>query len=494
MDIAEFRKRGREIVDTIAEYYKGLADMPPCPTVEPGFLYKTMPLEAPENPESFDRIQQNIKSKIMPGVMHWQSANFFAWFPSTSSLPSILGEMYTAMFDAAQFSWASLPAAAELETVVVDWLAKLIGLDGRFLSIREDGAEGGGGGVIQGSATEALVVSMVAARERALDRLRAQGASETEVDAARPKLVAYFSDQTHSAGEKSVKLLGCRPHCIPTDSDFRITRATLLDAVESDRAAGLIPFFVCGTFGTTNTTAIDDLPGIADAARDEQLWFHVDAAYAGAALCCPEFRALARGIERADSLSFSPHKWMLTTVECTAMWVANSAHLARTLSIQREYLPRTEDAGAFVRDYHNWQIPLGRRFRALKLWMVVRAFGASGIRATIRRHVNMAKRFEEQLVADGRFEIVAPVVFGLVVFRIKPGCLGDGGEEVANRANAELVRRINADGRVFLLGPCVKGTSVVRAAIGATQSTHANVSLLLDITKAATDAILLQTP
>ncbi|KAJ2777552.1 hypothetical protein H4R18_005101 [Coemansia javaensis] len=507
MDATEFRKRGKEVVDAIADYYESMADMPPLSTVEPGYLYKIMPLEAPEEPESFDEIQRDIQSKIMPGVTHWQSGNFFAWYPSNSSFAGILGEMYSAMFSVVGFSWLSSPAATELETVVMDWLGKLVGLDRRFLSIREDGTEGDGGGVIQGTASEALVVAMLAARDMALvGRRRAQGAAtekegEEEDDGARSaRLVAYFSDQTHSSGEKAANILGCRPHAIRSDGSYRLTKGALLDAVRRDRAAGLVPFFVCGTFGTTNTAAIDDLAGITEAARDERLWFHVDAAYAGAALCCPEFRPLARGIERADSFSFNPHKWMLTTFDCSALWVADSTHLVRALSVHREYLPRTKGTTSFAKDYRDWQIPLGRRFRALKLWLVMRTYGAAGIRAHIRAHVAEARWLEEQLVADGRFEIVVPVVFGLVVFRIRPGCLFDGGgsssssseeeEAAANRANTELVQRANTDGRVFLLGSRLRGVDVVRVAIGGAQTSHRNVALLLEVlTKAADDIV-----
>ncbi|KAJ2764399.1 hypothetical protein IWQ57_005182, partial [Coemansia nantahalensis] len=479
MDVSEFRRRGKEAVDAIADYYESMADAAPLPTVEPGYLYKLVPREAPEEPEPFDDIIKDMETKIMPGVTHWQSGNFFGWYPCNSSFPGILGEMYSAMFNVVGFSWLSCPAATELETVVMDWLGRLLGLDSRFLSIKEDGTEGRGGGVIQGSASEAHVVAIIAAREMALARLRAQGVRDANQMGA--KMVAYFSDQTHSSGEKAAAIVGCKTRAVASDSAFRLTKEALAAAVEEDRRAGLIPFFVCGTFGTTNTAAIDDLPGIADVAGAEQLWFHVDAAYAGAALACPEFRPLARGVERADSFNFNAHKWMLTNFDCSAMWVADSTHMVNALSIHREYLPRTKGSTTFTKDYRDWQVPLGRRFRALKLWFVLRTYGAAGIRAHIRRHVEWAKWLEAQLLADGRFEMVTPVVFGLAVFRIRPAALPAPTEDAANRANAELARRINADRRVFLLGTKLRGMDVLRPAIGSSHGTKANVELLLAV-------------
>ncbi|KAI8325999.1 hypothetical protein GQ54DRAFT_295133 [Martensiomyces pterosporus] len=493
MDVNEFRKRGKEVIDAIADYYENLDQLPPMSTVQPGYLYKLLPHEAPEEPESFDEIQKDIQTKIMPGMTHWQSGNFFSWFPSNSSFPAMIGDMYSTMFDVVGFNWLCSPAATELETVAMDWLGKLIGLDKRFLSIKEDGTEGEGGGVIQGSASEAHIVVMIAAREMALERIKAQGASEEEADLVRHKLVAYFSDQTHSSGQKAANVIGCKVHTIPTGDDFKLTKDALAKGVEEDKKNGLIPFFVCGTFGTTNTTAIDDLHGVADVAETEQLWYHIDAAYAGAALVCPEFRPLAAGIERADSFNFNPHKWMLTNFDCSALWVADSKHLVNALSIHREYYPKVKGDTTFVKDYRNWQLPLGRRFRALKLWFVMRMYGAQGIREHIREDVRQAKWLGEQLEADGRFELITPVVFGLAVFRIKPSALPSGAASdpaAVNKANTDIVKLINEDGRVFLVGTKLKGNDALRAAIGSTFGTQKNVDLLLEVLKeTATKAI-----
>ncbi|KAJ1999295.1 hypothetical protein GGI04_004630 [Coemansia thaxteri] len=493
MDASEFRKRGKEVIDAIADYYEGLDQTPPLSTVDPGYLYKMMPREAPEDPESFDAIQTDIRTKIMPGMTHWQSGNFFAWFPCSSSYPGILGDLYSSMFNIVGFNWVCSPAATELETIVMDWLGKLIGLDKRFVAIKEDGTEGKGGGVIQGTASEAHIVVMIAAREMALERIKARGASDADAKALQSKLVAYFSDQTHSSGQKAANVIGCITRTVETGSDLRLTKPALQAAIAEDKAAGLIPFFVCGTYGTTNTTAIDDLPGIADVAEAEQIWNHVDAAYAGAALTCPEFRPLAAGSERADSFNFNAHKWMMTNFDCSALWVADSTHLINALSIHREYFPPTEGSTTFVKNYRDWQLPLGRRFRALKLWFVMRTYGASGIRAHIREHVRQAKWLEQQLLVDGRFDIVAPVVFGLVVFRIKPHIIAQNGDYSADRvneANADLVAQINGDGRVFLVGTELKGTKVVRAAIGSSFGAQSNVELLLSVVQQCASKVI----
>ncbi|KAJ2847887.1 hypothetical protein IWW36_003620 [Coemansia brasiliensis] len=493
MDINEFRVRGKEMIDFIADYYENLDNMSPGSKVQPGYLYKLMPHEAPEDPESFEEIKSDIETKIMPGITHWQSGNFFGWYPSNNSFPSVLGDMVSFMFNTVGFSWICSPAATELETVVMDWLGKLIGLDKRFMAIKEDGTEGEGGGVIQGTASEAHIVAMIAAKEMKLEYLKMHGESDESICTSGYKLVAYFSDQTHSSGQKACNIIGCQARTIESDEQYRLTKEALQAAIKQDVEAGLLPFFVCATFGTTNTAAIDDISGIAEVAEAEKLWFHVDAAYAGASLVCPEFRPLARGIERADSFNFNPHKWMLTNFDCSALWVANAKYLVQSLSIHREYLPRVKNSTEFVKDYRDWQLPLGRRFRALKLWFVMRMYGASGIRAHIREHVRQAKWLEEQLVADGRFEIMAPVVFGLVVFRIKPGVFDASTsslDDIVNSANAELVKCINSDGRVFLVGTKLRGVDVLRPAIGSSHGTSENTTRLLQVIQECSEIVI----
>ncbi|KAJ2800584.1 hypothetical protein H4R21_003119, partial [Coemansia helicoidea] len=282
MDTNEFLKHARRALCDIAEYYEDMPDKAPHSTVKPGYLYRLLPLEAPEEPESFDAIHNDMETKIVPGITHWQSGNFFGWYPASNSFPAMLGDMYSSMFSVLGFNWICSPAATELETVVTDWLGKLIGLDKRFRAINDDGTECDGGGIIQETASDAILLSMIGGRQRVLERLRAEGASDDDIARARTKLVAYFSDQTHSCGEKATMVIGCKVHTIESDRGLRLTADALRAAVAADKAAGLIPFFVCGTFGTTNTAAIDDLSGIAEIAADENMWYHVDAAYAGA--------------------------------------------------------------------------------------------------------------------------------------------------------------------------------------------------------------------
>ncbi|KAJ2456293.1 hypothetical protein EV183_000220 [Coemansia sp. RSA 2336] len=490
MNTEEFRKYGKEVVDTVADYYDNVNNQKPFPDVEPGFLFKLLPQEAPFQPESFEEIQQDIETKIMPGMANWQSGNFYAWFSSSSSFPAMLGEYYSLMFNVIGFSWLGSPAAAELEIIVMDWLAKLLGLDKRYLSLNADGTMSKGGGSIQTTASESLVSCMVAGREMTLDRLRKGGMSEDEIDQHRHKMVAYVSDQTHCSGEKAANILGCKAHIVQTDGLFRLTKQALYKAILEDKSNGLIPFFVCGSFGTTNTCAIDDLDGIADVAEAEHLWYHVDAAYAGAALACPEFRSLAQGIERADSLSINPHKWLLTNFDCSALWVADSTYLEKSMCIKREYLPRNE-GNRVMREFSDWQIPLGKRFRALKLWFVMRMYGVSGICSHIRGHVEQAKWLERQLVENGNFEIMAPVVFGLVVFRINPGILNlQGNLDSINRINVELVRRINNEGKVFIMSSLLNEQVALRAPIGAVHGSQKNTELLFCVLVKHLNALL----
>ncbi|KAJ1665211.1 hypothetical protein IW140_003522 [Coemansia sp. RSA 1813] len=479
------------MVDIIADYYDNVDSIPPRSTVSPGYLSKVISREVPEEPETFEDIKSDIDIKIMPGITHWQSGNFFGWFPSINSFPCMLGEMYCNMFSIVAFSWGSSPAATELEAIVMDSLGKLIGLNKRFMALNEDGTESNGGGVIQGSACEAQCVVMLAARERKISHLISQGMDIEDAEQLKGKFVAYGSDQTHSGTQKNAKVIGCRIRLVPSDKNCSLAKESLEAAVAEDRSLGLIPFYVCGTFGTTNTTAIDDITGIADVASSEDMWFHVDAAYAGSALVCPEIRPLAAGIERADSFDLNLHKWTPVNFDCSALWLADATYLTKALSIQREYLPRTKTETSFAKDYRDWQIPLSRRFRSLKVWFVLRMYGAKGIRKHVKAHIIQAKWLEQQLIADNRFEIIAPVVFGLVVFRIKPCALGSNvSTEEANIANTELVNRIHEDNRVFLLGTHVKGLSVLRAAIGATFDTQKNVKLLLQVIKELTTSII----
>ncbi|KAJ1679019.1 hypothetical protein EV182_002892 [Spiromyces aspiralis] len=501
MDVEEFRKRGKEIIDLIADYYKGVDSYPPLAQVEVGYLAKLLPTEAPLKSEPFEDIIADFNAKIMPGVTHWQSGNFFGWFPSSYSFPSFIGDMLSSMINCIGFNWICSPACTELETIVLDWLGKAFGLDESFLATRSDGSSGPGGGVIQGSASEAHIVAMLAARERMLHTLRDQGLSEEEVASASTRLVAYGSDQTHSSGQKAAMVIGCKFVSIPSDDGLRLTAAALARQIDKDRAEGNIPFFVCGTFGTTNTAAIDDLAGIAAVAARENLWYHIDAAYAGCALVCPEYRQLCRGAELADSFNVNPNKWLLVNFDFSALWVKNSCYLRDALSVTREYYRNDASDSGLVKDYRNWELPLGRRFRSLKLWFVLRMFGIEGLQQYIRRTVALGEWFEQQLLSDGRFEIIAPATFGLVVFRVLPDAVdlqrhgvdpADEGavDSLVSDVDERIYKLMIADGRVFLTDSKVRGRHVIRACFGGTHVSQKTVQTLITVLKESADKIL----
>ncbi|KAJ2745475.1 hypothetical protein GGI20_002140 [Coemansia sp. BCRC 34301] len=504
MDPSQIKRQGSIVLNDIVEYYSSLDDLPPGHSVKPGHLSPLVSHHVPEDPESLETIRHDIKNTIIPGIVHWQSPNFYGWYPLSSSVPSILADMYMSMLNIAPFSWLCSPTAAELEPIVMDAMGRLIGLDKRFLSNPGQNNKGSGGGAIQGGASESALVVMIAAREKAiahqLSTIALNLGEEEKEDAAdsiRIKLVAYCSDQTHSSIEKAAKIVGCKIYIVPTiDGDFSLTKKGLTQAVGKDIARGRIPFFVCATFGTTNTASIDDIPGIADVCEQHRMWLHVDAAYAGAALVCPEFRPLAAGIDRVDSFMFNPYKWMLTSVSCSCMWVANSKDITSALSIHREYLPTaSSSSGEAVRDNHNWKLQLGQPFRALKLWMVLRMHGAAFIRQHIRQKVELAQWLASRLQEDRRFELVAPVVFGLVVFRIAPAAVLPASAAAgysADDATTDLATRIYKDGRVFLLPTRLYGRPAIRVAIGATMCTQKHVAFLLSVIQQLTSEIITQ--
>jgi aromatic-L-amino-acid decarboxylase len=420
----EFRALGHEVVDWVAGYLERVDTFPVRAPVEPGAIAAMLPSEAPESPEGWDAILADLDRVILPGITHWQSPNFFAYFPCNASGASILGELVSAGLGVQGMMWATSPACTELETVTLDWLAKLIGLPETFLS-----ASPNAGDVIQGTASEAALVAMIAARHRA-------GANES--------LTAYTSDQAHSSIQKAANIMGLASDAlrlIPTDTTMRMDPAALSRAIGEDRAQGKDPFFVSATLGTTSTGAFDPLEPIGQIAQEARCWLHVDAAWAGSALVCPEFREPLGGVERADSFNFNPHKWLLTNFDCSALWTRDRASMIEALSVTPEYLRnKASDEGAVI-DFRDWQIPLGRRFRAIKLWFVLRSFGAEGLRAHIRKHVDLAEWLEAQVQSDKRFEMAAPRSLALNCFRLSDDSDGE--------RTKTLLDRINASGELF---------------------------------------------
>jgi aromatic-L-amino-acid decarboxylase len=448
MTPAEFRRHGRAVVDWVADYLERVETLPVAAQVRPGEVRAALPPHPPETGESLEAMLADVDRIVLPGITHWQSPNFFAYFPANSSGPAVLGELLSAGLGVQGMLWATSPACTELETHVLDWMVELLDLPPAF------GSRSSGGGVIQDSASSATLCALLAARERATGF----ASNERGCDG---RLVAYASTQTHSSVEKAVRIAGigsANLHLIEVDERFAMRPDLLAAAVSADRTAGKLPFFVCATVGTTSSHAIDPLPEIARICAAEKLWLHVDAAMAGTAALCPEFRPIHRGLEHADSYCFNPHKWMFTNFDCDCFYVTDRAALIRTLSVLPEYLRNQATESGAVFDYRDWHIPLGRRFRALKLWFVIRHYGAEGLRFHIRRHVELAQRFAGWVQASDDFELAAPAPLNLVCFRHR------GGDEV----NRRLLDTLNRSGRLYLSHTTLAGRYTLRLSVGQT--------------------------
>lgn len=459
MDTAEFRRRGKEMVDYVADYLENIESRQVYPDVQPGYLRTLIPEDAPQEPETYEDVVKDIERVIMPGVTHWHSPYFFAYFPTANSFPALLADMLSGAIGCIGFSWAASPACTELETVMLDWLGKMLKLPEEFLA----GTEGKGGGVIQGTASEATLVALLAARSRILKRILNDDPEKQEADII-SRLVAYSSDQAHSSVERAALIGGVKMKKIPTDCKFAVRGEAFQKILEEDKAAGLIPFYFCATLGTTPSCAFDHITEIGPICNAEQLWLHIDAAYAGSAFICPEFRPLLDGVEFADSFNFNPHKWLLVNFDCSTMWVKNRSDIIGAFKMDPLYLKHDHQESGLVTDYRHWQIPLGRRFRSLKMWFVFRMYGLRGLQEHIRKHVSLAKEFEDFVQADNRFQITADVVLGLVCFRLKG----------SNELNEALLKKINSARKIHLV-PCqLAGRFVLRFAVCArtTESRH----------------------
>ncbi|XP_046737366.1 aromatic-L-amino-acid decarboxylase-like [Diprion similis] len=445
MDAKEFCEFGKATLEYIADYTENIRDRNVLPSVKPGYLNELLPREAPLKGESWQEVLKDVERVIMPGVTHWNSPHFHAYFPSGNSYPAIIGEIVSAGIGCIGFSWMSSPACTELEVITMNWLGKMLNLPEEFLNC----SEGPGGGVIQGSASEATLVCLLAAKERATRKLMEEHPDWNDAT-IKSKLVAYTSDQSNSSVEKAGILGSMTMRLLPSDEKCRLRGSTLLEAMRKDEEAGLVPCYVVATLGTTGTCAYDCLDELGPLCNENNVWLHVDAAYAGTALACPELRHLMPGIKFAESFSFNPHKWMLVNFDCSALWVKNSRYLIEAANVERIYLAHAHEDTA--PDYRHWQIPLGRRFRSLKLWFVMRIYGVEGIRNYIRRSVNLARYFEKLVRCDNRFEIVADTTLGLVCFRIK----GD------NSMSKELLERLTARKQIYVIPTTYMGQTVVR--------------------------------
>jgi aromatic-L-amino-acid/L-tryptophan decarboxylase len=450
MTADDFRRHGHAVIDWIADYHERIESYPVLSPVEPGRVRASLPAHAPSQGEPFPTILADIESIILPGITHWQSPNFYAYFPCNVSGPAILGDLVSSGLGVQGMLWATSPACTELETQVLDWLVEALDLPEKFRSTRS------GGGVIQDTASSATLCALLAARERATNYASNRQGCD-------PKLVAYASTQAHSSIEKAVQIAGLGRNnlrLIEVDENFAMRPASLADQIERDRRAGRTPCFVCATVGTTSSNAIDPVRSLGQICRDHGLWLHVDAAMSGTAALCPEFRHLQDGMELADSYAFNPHKWMFTNFDCDCFWVADRAALIQTLSVLPEYLKNQATASGAVFDYRDWQIPLGRRFRSLKLWFVIRHYGIEGLQHHIRRHVELAQEFAQWVGKHDRFELAAPVPLNLVCFRHRAG----------DQVNQALMDRLNRSGDLYLTHTRLQERITLRFCVGQTHT------------------------
>lgn len=446
MSPAEFREFGHQAVDWIADYLAGIRERPVMPAAPPGDLRQALPKTAPEHGEPMGDILAGFDQLLMPHVNHWNHPRFFAYFSVSASAPGILGEMLAAALNVNAMLWKSCPAATELEQVTLDWLRQWIGLPPPWF------------GIIHDTASQSSLHSIAAAREAMFPEVRIEGGLHDAM--------VYTSEHAHSSIEKGAIALGIgQRHVrkIPVDSAFRMRADLLAAAIAEDRAAGKRPFYVCATIGTTSTSSVDPVEEIASICEREKLWLHVDAAYAGPAAILPEMRHHFAGCERADSFLLNPHKWLFTPIDISVLYTRRPEILRRAFSLVPEYLRTAEDSTAL--NYMDYGVALGRRFRALKLWFVMRYFGRAGVESILREHMRLAQLFAAWIEADGRFELAAPVPFSLVCFRLRE----------SDAASERLMHAINGSGKAFLSHTVLNGRFAIRLAIGNVKTTETDV-------------------
>lgn len=513
MDTAEFRVRGKEMVDFIADYMENIKSRRVTPEVQPGYLSNMISLDAPQTGEKWSDIMNDVEQKIMPGITHWQHPSFHAYFPAGNSYPSILGDMLSSGLGIIGFSWASSPACTELETIVLHWLGKMSGLHKSLLPFEETDSETidmnsinnkrstnailssslntidedcneiqktetlkmhSGGGVLLGSASECVLVSMLAARGRAIANYKKTVCME-EDGIILTKLVAYTSKLAHSCVEKAAMISLCKIRFLEVDENYSLRGETIERAMQQDIANGLIPFYACGTYGTTGCCSFDNIPEIGVVCKKYNVYLHVDAAYAGNALICQELRKLMPGLELVDSFSSNPNKWMLVNFDSSCLWVKDKYTLTRALSVDPVYLQYRQMDKAI--DYRHWGIPLSRRFKSLKLWFTIRSYGVDGLQNYIRGHVKLAKEFEKLLLSDKRFEIFGSVTLGLVCFRLK-------GPDILSK---NLLTLLNESGKVQLTPTIVNDKYIIRFSVNSKKASLADILNSWGIIQAAAE-------
>lgn len=472
MNNNDFRKHAHELVDWMADYMEEVENYAVKPNIKPGAISGDLPASAPEEGESFEAMFRDFKEIIMPGMTHWESPYFMGYFPANKSYPSILAEMLTATLGAQCMSWLTSPAATELEERVMEWLRKLIGLPEPFT------------GVIEGTASTSTLCALLMARETISDfEINEKGFAGNKT------YTVYCSSETHSSIEKDVKIAGFgrqNLRKVAVDNHFAMQPEALEKAIRKDLENGCQPTAVIATLGTTGSTAIDPLEKIADICSRYEVFLHVDAAYAGTALLLPEMRWMNAGIRQADSFVFNPHKWMFTNFDCSAFYVKDEALLVRTFEIMPEYLKTPEDQR--VKNYRDWGIPLGRRFRALKLWFVLRNFGVEGLQAKIRHHISLAQDLKKTIEEHNDYELLAPVPLNTICFRFHPSHISD--ETKLNELNEQLLNRIQESGELFLTHTKLDGKYTIRMVLGNTNLEKHHVKKAWNIIKEQASRII----
>ena len=448
----EFRRHGYAMVDWLAGYMERVGDLPVQSGLSPGDIRDMLPDRAPEAPEGFEEIAADLDRVVLPGLTNWTSPGWFAFFPAATSGPGILGELVSAGLGQQGMMWATSPVCTELENVMVDWMVDLLGLPAGWKTTEQ------GGGVFQQTASDAAHVALVVARDETQRRGAAIG-----------RCVAYVSAQAHSSIEKGARVAGYQHiRSLEVDGEYAMRTDVLEDLVARDRDAGLVPTFVCSAVGTTGTTAVDPVRTVGELARTEGMWHHVDAAYAGNAMLCPEFRHYQDGLDLVDSYTVNPYKWTPMTFDGSLFYVADRRPLIHALSILPEFLRNEASESGQVIDYRDWHVALGRRFRSLKLWFVLRYYGAEALRSRIRDNVAWARAFAARVDEDPRFELVAPVPFALVCFRHRAG----------NRATESLGAAVNRSGHSFLTPSRIGEMSFLRVSIGQMNTREEHVERL----------------
>jgi aromatic-L-amino-acid decarboxylase len=464
MSAEEFRRFGHEIVDWIANYFEHIEDLPVLAQIEPGDLKAQLPTSPPENGEPMAAILADVDRLIVPALTHWSHPSFFAYFATSTSAPGIFGELLSAAFDVKSMLWRTSPASTELEEVVLDWLRQMLGLDT------------GMSGFIYDTASVSSMHAIAAAREGVEMRIREEGMSGRK---DLPLLRVYASEQAHSSIDKGIITLGLGQRAlrkIPTDKEFRMDPNALAEAIDEDKRNGFLPFCVVATVGTTSTSSIDPVPEIVEVCERHALWLHVDAAYGGSAAIVPEMQHILDGCQRADSLVLNPHKWLFTPFDLSVLYCRHMDLLRRAFSLVPEYLRTPEQEK--VRSGSDYGVQLGRRFRALKLWMIIRYFGAAGLAVRIREHCRLAKLFASWIAESPDWELMAPLPFALVCFRARPPAEGETEEVRARRLdvlNEAIMHGVNATGKAFLSHTKLNDKLTLRLSIGNIRTTERHV-------------------